>query len=153
MDPSARATIDHAALTGRALVAAGRGEEAIALLTDALVRAARRPAAAPGTVKDASAVGEWLGSSVVDLAVCHVDALGDAVGAAAVIEASHADGDVEAARSRVLEAAASTEHGLVTWLTGADRTPARRGGAGRYGERDRSPPRPRGDGARGAASS
>ena len=123
VDPSARATIDHAALTGRALVAAGRGEEAIALLTDALVRAARRPAAAPGTVKDASAVGEWLGlSSVVDLAVCHVDSLGDAVGAAAVIEASHADGDVEAARSRVLEAAASTEHGLVTWLTGADRT-------------------------------
>lgn len=123
VDPSARATIDHAALTGRALVAAGREDEAIALLTDALVRAARRPAAAPGTVKDASAVGEWLGlSSVVDLAVCHVDALGDAVGAAAVIEASHADGDVEAARSRVLEAAASTEHGLVTWLTGADRT-------------------------------
>ena len=121
--PAGRATIDQAALTGRALVTAGRAEEAIAPLTAALVRAARRPAAAPGTVKDASAVGEWLGlSSVVDLAVCHIEARDDAVGAAAVIEASHADGDVEAARARVLEAAASTEHGLVTWLTGADRT-------------------------------
>ena len=121
--PSERGTIDQAALTGRALVTAGRAEEAIAPLTKALVRAARRPAAAPGTVKDASAVGEWLGlSSVVDLAVCHIEARDDAVGAAAVIEASHADGDVEAARARVLEAAASTEHGLVTWLTGADRT-------------------------------
>lgn len=121
--PSVRAAIDHEALTGRALVAAGRAEEAIAPLAAALVRAARRPAAAPGTVRDASPVGEWLGlSSVVDLAICHIEARDDAVGAAAVIEASHTDGDIEAARSRVLEAAASTEHGLVTWLTGADRT-------------------------------
>lgn len=119
---SERSGVDHAALTGRALVAAGRHEEAIEPLTAALVRAARRPVTT-GAVRDASAVGEWLGlSSVIDLALCHIEARGDALGAAAVIEASHGGGDVEMARALVLEAASRTDHGLITWLTGADRT-------------------------------
>lgn len=114
--------IDRACLRGRALRTLGRTREAALVLRQALDAAVTRGEHAGATRGDASAVGEWLGlSAVLDLALCHVE-LDDPVGAAAVIEASHARVTVEAARARVLEAASGTDLGLVTWLVGADRT-------------------------------
>lgn len=115
--------VDVRTLRGRAYLAAGRTAEAIFQLESALAAAAERDARDRRALIDASAVGEWLGlSAVADLAKAYLIGEGDALGAAAAIEAAHAGITVNEARTRLLAAAQTVDLGVITWVVGADTT-------------------------------
>jgi len=122
-----RASVPVKSELGRVEALVLRGRALIALA--ALARDVGRNLAAaspdmPGrsALRDASAVGEWLGLSAVE-ALARAHALsGDPLRAGAAIEAAHAACSIEEAQSRLLRVAGSARVGAVTWVVGADRT-------------------------------
>ncbi|MEM9379959.1 MAG: CHAT domain-containing protein, partial [Planctomycetota bacterium] len=115
-------------LRGRALIALGRLDAAVAPLERAFEEGRRRDRernlATAGALRDASAVGEWLGLSAVEaLAGAHV-LRGDPLRAGAAIEAAHAACSIEVAAERLVSLAGGTALGATTWIVGADGTTA-----------------------------
>lgn len=118
--------VEVLALRGRALLAMGRTAEAMLPLQQAFdearIRDATRWRHAEGELRDASAVGEWLGLTTVELLARARAATGQPLLAAATIEAAHAACTLEQARVRVLALAARQDLGALTWIVGADQS-------------------------------
>ncbi len=118
--------VEVLALRGRALLALGRTAEAVRPLQRAFDEARARDAArwrhAEGELRDASAVGEWLGLTTVELLARARAATGQPLLAAATIEAAHAACTLEEARARILALAARQDLGALTWIAGADQS-------------------------------
>ncbi|MEM6569905.1 MAG: CHAT domain-containing protein [Planctomycetota bacterium] len=125
--------VEALVLRGRALIELGRADAAITPLERAFAEGRRRDrernlatarGSDDGALRDASAVGEWLGLSTVEaLARAHV-LRGDALRAGAVIEAAHAACSIEIAAGRLVALAERTTLGATTWIVGADGTTA-----------------------------